>query len=67
MTRDYVRGGDGRWQAVSQRCEQVAQFAWIDGAMHFVMLLRELRRSVGRKMRSTYLLRKNQQQSQQQM
>jgi hypothetical protein len=67
MTRDYIAGEGGNRQAVSQGREQAAQFTWIDGNVRFVMLLRELRYSMRRKMRSTYLLGKNQQQRQQQV
>jgi hypothetical protein len=67
MTRYYIAREGGDRQAVSQGREQAAQFAWIDGTVRFVMLLRELRYSVRRKMRSTDLLGKNQQQRQQQV
>jgi hypothetical protein len=52
---------------VPQGCERAAKFARIEGTVRFAMLLRELGCSVRREVRSANLLRKDEQQGQQQM
>jgi hypothetical protein len=64
MTGDYGPAECCDRQAVAKRSEQAAQLARIGSAVSLVMLLRQLRRSVRGKMRSTELLGENQQQSQ---